>query len=157
MSRTKKTKSRHPHECATSVIKRFISPDRSQGAFFVDNAIPKQWEPILLSADPIWAAIPGRTFSAWIAVELRNFDAFDSLDDLSVSDMSGMGRPMAEWMRKLRRVETWDQAGGFLGETGHWQFRYREARSDGALDIWIFRKKGRIATLLASISERRIS
>lgn len=157
MSKNKNMTLRHPHKFATSVIKRFISPDRSHGTFFVDNAIPKKWHPILLSADPILAAIPNRTFSAWIAVELRNFGAFDNLDDLSVAEMYGMGRPMTEWMRKLRRVETWDQAGGFMGETGHWQFRYREIKSEGTLDIWIFRKNGRIATLLASINEHRTS
>ena len=147
----------HPHKYATSVIKRFVSSDSAHGRFFIENVVPRKWRPKLLSAEPIWSINAHKHFSAFIIAELRNFPEFDKLSNLSVSEMCTTGRPLADWIKSLRNVKTWDQAGGFMIESGHWQFRYREKKSEGTLNIWIVRKKGLTATLLASIVEQRES
>lgn len=157
MSKPEKAHLQHPNKYATSVIKRFVSPDRRHGKFFIEQVVPKKWRPKLLNAEPIWSVTAHKFFSAFIVVELQNFNEFDRLDGLSVAEMSAVGRPLAEWIKKTCGANTWDQAGGFMVESGHWQFRYRENKSEGTLNVWIIHKEGRTATLLASMSEYRIA
>lgn len=157
MSKPQHMRVPHPHKYATSVIKRFISPDGAHGTFFIKNIVPHKWRPKLLSAEPIWSVTYHKHFSAFVIAELRNFREFDRLDDLSVAEMCAVGRPLAEWIKQSRHTKTWDQSGGFLNQSGHWQFRYREKKSEGTLNIWIFRKKGHSATLLATMNEHVLS
>lgn len=140
---------------SSSVLRQFISPERSPGKFFIDAAVKKEWRPTLIRPESIWAMEFRKHSAAFLAIELRNFIAFDRLARLSIGDARELARPLGAWIASLPHVQLFDQIGGFDRRLGHWHFLYRQKKIAGSLDIFIFRQKAPAALLLASISEHQ--
>jgi len=140
-----------PLSGTSPVLRRFISPDKSRGRFYIGR-IPKAWRPKCLSV-PTWA-IESRSYSsAFIAVELRAAPKFSRLIDLEYSELRLLFRPLAAWIESVAGAKIWDQIGDCHRDYAHWQFPYRIGRTVGHFDVWIFRGDGKSAKLVATINE----
>lgn len=141
-----------PVEGASSVLKRFISPQAS-GKCFVDVVLPQEWRPKLIPCDSKWAMEFRRHSTAHIAVKLGKFDVFGRLKELRIDDARALAHPIGAWIGQMPGVELWDQIGAFDRNIGHWHFLYRDKKITGCLDVSIIPKTKRTSILVASITE----
>lgn len=135
----------------SSVLQKFVPPEAYPGTFFV-NKLPKEWRPKLMPRE-LWSIEDRIHSTAFISVELDNFDVFGRLDRLSIDGARALARPMGAWIGELPNVQLWDQIGEFDRNLGHWHFLYRDQKITGSLDIFIIPKTRRTSILVASITE----
>ena len=161
-----------PRRDVSRVAERFgvnAGNQRKSAIVFAKNTIPKRWKPQHISGG-LWDETPEGSFGHMdYTFALRNFPdlvpPFITPSDIDygskyLAASKRIRNVLWDWIFKTEAVDPGSTAlsgHGIGGGVGHWFINYQQGKFEGTFTVWILPQSRRQATLIASLTESRMT
>jgi hypothetical protein len=144
-----------PQKSGSAVLRAFLAPAPPCGEDFARKALPGEWEPRRLFAEPAYPLERGRRRCAYVTARLGRFRYAERFERDPLEFALSLREPLTAWLARVEGVELRVLSSTASAGSAHCLCRYVLGPIVGEYNVWILPVDETTAHLVAAVSEGR--